>query len=237
MSVRIGTRRCDLIPASTRRPSSRPGPRNDRPDVRFALSYDALKMNGTCRRRVRSASRPARSDACCSLSMTQGPAISTSGLPPPMEISPSLTGFTRDIIRGRDGPALPAYLRAQRDVASGIAFDVCGLVLIGGGDERREQRMRTRRLRFEFRMELHGEIPRMTGQLGDLDEFAVGRSSGDAQAVLGERALVQAVELVAMTMALVNERRSVHALRQRSGRQLACVGAEAHRAAELVHAE
>src|SRR5882672_9069844 len=40
---------------------------------------------------------------------------------------------------------------------------VRGLVLIGGGDERREQWMRTRRLRLEFRMELHREVPRMTG--------------------------------------------------------------------------
>ena len=30
-----------------RSPSASPGPRNDRPEVRFALSYDALKMNGT----------------------------------------------------------------------------------------------------------------------------------------------------------------------------------------------
>ena len=33
--------------ASTRRPSSRPGPRNEPPDVRLALSYEALKMYGT----------------------------------------------------------------------------------------------------------------------------------------------------------------------------------------------
>ena len=44
----------------------------------------------------------------------------------------------------------------------------------------------------------------MARQLGDLDELAVGRSAGDAQAVLGERALVEAVELVAVAMALVN---------------------------------
>ena len=47
MSVRIGTFSRDLIAARMRRPSSRPGPRNERPEVRLALSYDALKMNGT----------------------------------------------------------------------------------------------------------------------------------------------------------------------------------------------
>ena len=70
-----------------------------------------------------------------------------------------------------------------------------------------EQRMRPRRLRLELGMELHGEVPRMAGQLGDLDELAVGRSARDPQAVLGERPLVQAVELVAVAMALVDQRR------------------------------
>ena len=37
MSVRIGTPIRSLTAASTRNPSSRPGPRNDRPDVRFAF--------------------------------------------------------------------------------------------------------------------------------------------------------------------------------------------------------
>ncbi len=98
MSVRIGTPRRALIAASTRSPSSRPGPRNDRPDVRLALSKDALKTNGhagaraRCRR-VRSAS----SEACASLSMTHGPAISTNGRPPPIAMSPMLTGGTETL--------------------------------------------------------------------------------------------------------------------------------------------
>ena len=74
MSVRIGTSKRALIAASTRRPSSSPGPRNERPDVRFALSYDALKMNGTPTR-ARDVGELGRRDrvACASLSMTHGP--------------------------------------------------------------------------------------------------------------------------------------------------------------------
>ena len=111
MSVRIGTPNRALMPASTRSPSSRPGPRNERPDVRLALSYDALKMKGTRARRAISARLPARSTACCSLSMTHGPAMSTNGLPPPIARSPSLTGVTALIIRG--GWAVRSYRRSR----------------------------------------------------------------------------------------------------------------------------
>jgi hypothetical protein len=70
------------------------GARNERSDVRFALSYDALKMNGTPARRAMSTSRAASSFACASLSITHGPAMSTSGAPPPIRRSPSWTGVT-----------------------------------------------------------------------------------------------------------------------------------------------
>ena len=75
MSVRIG-HAGGLAHARerSRRPSSRPGPRNDAPDVRFALSYDALKTNGHAGARARCrASASAMSTACASLSMTHGP--------------------------------------------------------------------------------------------------------------------------------------------------------------------
>ena len=103
MSVRIGTPCRALIAASTRRPSARPGPRNERPDVRFALSNEALKISGTPTRRAISSSAAAMAIACASLSMTHGPAISTSGLPKPMGMSPTLMGFTGLIVRGQVG--------------------------------------------------------------------------------------------------------------------------------------
>src|SRR5256886_15639739 len=83
------------------------------------------------------------------------------------------------------------------------------LVLQRCADERGEQRMRMRRLRLELRMELHGEIPRVLRQFGDLDELAVRRAARDAHAVLRQRALVQAVELVAVTVPLGDRVRPV----------------------------
>src|SRR5262245_48814803 len=185
MSVRIGIRQRALIAASTRKPSSRPGPRKDRPDVRLALSYDALKMNGTRDRQAISASCPARSVALASLSITHGPAMRTNGLPPPIEMSPSVSAGTGDIIgggmpeTGQDGwkgplPPIQPVLCAQRDARRVRRLGVAGrLVLMRRADERGKQRMRPRRLRLELGMELHRQVPRMARQLGDLHELSV----------------------------------------------------------------
>ena len=42
-------------------------------------------------------------------------------------------------------------------------------MLVGGADERSEQRMRLQRLRFELRMELAAQEPGMIRDLADLD--------------------------------------------------------------------
>src|SRR5256885_15965760 len=97
--------------------------------------------------------------------------------------------------------------------------------------------MRLGRFRLELGVELDGDIPRMAGQFCNLDELAVGRTAGNFQTAVGERPLVQAVELVAVTMPLVDEVRAVETLRQRSRRELARVRAEPHPAAEVVDAE
>ena len=97
--------------------------------------------------------------------------------------------------------------------------------------------MRLERPRLELGMELHGDEPRMAGQLGDLDELAVRRSARDAHALLAQRRLVEAVELEAMAMALGDESRRRTSVRERSGHEVALVAAQAHRAAELVDAE
>src|SRR5262245_52793604 len=93
------------------------------------------------------------------------------------------------------------------------------------------------RLRPELGMELHREVPGMLRELRDLDESAVRRPAGNPKAALGQCPLVQAVELIAVAMTLVDRRRAVDAVRQGSRRQLAGVGAEAHGAAELVDPE
>src|SRR5215813_9188230 len=107
MSVRIGMPSFALIDASTRSPSARPGPRNDRPDVRLALSNDALKTNGTFTRRAISEIAAAIACACASLSMTHGPAINVNGLSPfPSRMSPIWTAFMRvNYGAGRAGQA------------------------------------------------------------------------------------------------------------------------------------
>src|SRR5579862_9876138 len=58
-----------------RRPSVSPGPRKLRIDVRFALSYEALKMKGKFSDRVMPLMTSAMKSACFSLSITHGPAI------------------------------------------------------------------------------------------------------------------------------------------------------------------
>src|SRR5262249_21538454 len=70
------------------------GPRKDLPDVRLALSKEALKINGSPSRAARSRSVSAmRSVRSCD-SMTQGPRIQTSGRPGPQTTSPMATGST-----------------------------------------------------------------------------------------------------------------------------------------------
>ena len=65
-----------------------------------------------------------------------------------------------------------------------------GLVTVAGFDEARKQRMRAGRLRLELGVELDRKVPGMPRQLRNLDELAIGRSTGDPKAVLDERALV-----------------------------------------------
>src|SRR4051812_19114600 len=161
-------------------PSSRPGPRNDRTEVRFALSYEALKMNGTPARRVMSRSASAVSIACASLSITHGPAMSASG-PPPRLTPPTSTGETT---------RLPYHGRCGR-------LALRQLVAVARFDEPGEQRVRLQRLRLELGMELHRDVIRMRRQLQHLDELAVERASDDFESLVGQRLLVEAVELVA----------------------------------------
>src|SRR5262245_39200881 len=127
MSVRTETANSFFTAASTRNPSISPGPRNDDPDVRLALSYDALKMKGMASRLAVSTSRLATAAVCASLSMTNGPATGTIGLPPPI---PSRSSVTTDTAQATDSavdlgtPAvLCLYAASTNEANSG-----CGLV-------------------------------------------------------------------------------------------------------------
>src|SRR4051812_24670002 len=105
-----------LTPARIRSPSRRPGPRYASTLVRLALSKEALKTNSPTAWRMPRAMRW----TCSSLSMTQGPAISTSGRPEPNASYSIGTGEERLLLLGE-----PEHVLG-----------------VGGADERLEQRMR-----------------------------------------------------------------------------------------------
>src|SRR5437763_7704345 len=139
-----------------RSPSRRPGPRYAPALVRFALSKDALKTNVPTASRIPCAIRW----TCSSLSMTQGPAISTRGRPGAKALNSIGTGEERLLL-----------LRQAAHVLS-----------VGGADERLEERMRLHRLGFELGMELAAQEPGVVGDLADLDVGAVGGLAGETQA-------------------------------------------------------
>src|SRR5271170_3256548 len=75
MSVRTGQPKRFLIPARILSPCARPGPRNDFPLVRFALSNDALKTSGMPRSAVSSTRCFAIETVSALDSSTHGPAM------------------------------------------------------------------------------------------------------------------------------------------------------------------
>src|SRR6478736_1737058 len=167
MSVRIGKPVRSFTRASTRSPSSRPGPRNDVIDVRFALSNDALNTIGTPTLMAMALSARAVSTACDSLSITQGPRIKASGCPVPNETAPAATGVT--VCIWMSAPVLGVALcHAHRRFIRGAMLRTAR-----GFHETRKQRMGLERTGLEFRMELHRQVPRMAGQFRDLHKLAV----------------------------------------------------------------
>ena len=76
------------------------------------------------------------------------------------------------------------------------------MVLVAGGDEVAEERVRLERLGFELGVELAAEEEGMGRDFDDLDVGGVGGGAGEAEAAAGEDGLVLAVELVAVAVAL-----------------------------------
>jgi hypothetical protein len=76
-------------------PSWRPGPRNDLPEVRFALSNDALKTSGSPSRSAYPLSVSAMRSVRSCPSITHGPQIHRSGRPPPTSCGPYGDGLSR----------------------------------------------------------------------------------------------------------------------------------------------
>ena len=83
-------------------------------EVRFALSYEALKISATPSDPQISAKPPSDPLGQFPGSMTQGPAINASGWPFPILIRPTATGF------GTEAATPDSFPRRQsRDVGSG----------------------------------------------------------------------------------------------------------------------
>src|SRR5271154_6690063 len=80
MSVRTRQPKRFLTASRILSPCARPGPRNDLPLVRLALSNEALKMNGTPRAAVRPTSSFAMDAARACDSSKHGPAMRKNGL-------------------------------------------------------------------------------------------------------------------------------------------------------------
>src|SRR5215207_2420249 len=104
---------------------------------------------------------------------------------------------------------------------------------MGRADELAEQRCRSVRARLELRVVLRRDEERMVGQLDDLDEALVGCGARHDQARRLEPAAQEVVDLVAMAVALVDDRLAVDLARLRVGVQLHRVGPEPHRAAQV----
>src|SRR5262249_53190987 len=152
--------------------------------------------------------------ACDSLSMTHGPAMRTSGSRPRTTPSAIVTWRTR---------ARDCTLASPIADGGHIRGHALGrhLALVSSLDESSEQRMRAQRLRFEFRVELNSQIPGMPWQLDDLHELPVERAADDTQPAFDERLLIEAIELVPVAVALVDDFLAVEPEGQRIGRQLA----------------
>ena len=90
------------------------------------------------------------------------------------------------------------------DYDFGCDDGLCNAILVAGGDEVAEERVRLERLGLELGVELAAEEEGMVGDLDDLDVGGVGGGAGEAKAGAGEDGFVLAVELVAMAVALAD---------------------------------
>src|SRR5262249_70193 len=150
---------------------------------------DALKIAGTPHREAISRIEVAMSSVRSALSITQGPRMNASGLPPPTATDPMRTGFTALFYPLGNRWLAIRFLHLSLPARSPIPnpelrmlprWDghVCrnelpGLMAIAGFDEAREQRVRPERLRLELGMKLNRDKPRVRWKLRDLDELPV----------------------------------------------------------------
>src|ERR1039458_455529 len=103
-------------------------------------------------------------------------------------------------------------------------------ILVSGGDETLEQRMRLVRFAQEFRVKLARQKKRMVFEFDHLDQFSVGRIAAQNESGFLELFAVGVVEFVAVTMPFVNDKRAVKLARLGTDAKLAGLRAEPHSA-------
>src|SRR6202521_6036276 len=108
------------------------------------------------------------------------------------------------------------------------------LMTAGGAYECSKERVRLKRLGFEFRMKLAAEEPRVIGHFDNLHIGAIRRAPADAQTRGDELLLVIAVEFITIPMALADLQSAVGAMRERARLDAARPSAQAHGAAHFV---
>src|SRR4029079_11417006 len=109
--------------------------------------------------------------------------------------------------RSRTPEAHVAPIRAILGVRDCLT-DACtrASTLDGGADEVAEERRGPRRARFELGVVLARDEPRVVGELDHLDEAALLECAGNDQACLDKLWPEGVVHLVAVAVALVNDR-------------------------------
>src|SRR5881394_2001036 len=100
-------------------------------------------------------------------------------------------------------------------------------------DEAREQRVRLEGAALLLGVVLHADEPGVAGQLDDLGQQAVGRHAAEAHACRLQPLAVARVHLVAMTVALGDQRAAVDLRDLAALGQLSRIGPEPHGAAEV----
>ena len=106
-------------------------------------------------------------------------------------------------------------------------------MVVGGSDETLEQRVRLVRLALKFGVELAGDEKRVVLQLDHFDQLAVRRQSAENETGTLELLAISIIELVAVAMPLVHDKRTIKMRRHRSHFQLAGLRPETHRPALL----
>src|SRR5258708_18438236 len=107
------------------------------------------------------------------------------------------------------------------------------MVVEGGFEESREQRMAGARGRGKLRMKLAADQPGMRRQLDRLAQLLSLGEAGDAQALVLQSLHVLVIDLVAVAVALVDHVRAIDLARKAPGLERGALSAQAHRPAEI----